>query len=233
MERGLQTVKSRAQPHISLPSRIDSSDGCGYKQPSMSVFRPLLALLVLAACLPLVQCTSSQVSLDYEPHPGQMLPGPPTFGVGPFQNGRGEASNLLGTVRTPLGTPIERVYTSVPVESMVSNAFGHALGARGMLATSNPRHIVSGEVMDLHCQQIVHPHGYARLRVNVTNATTGQIIFSKVYEGQRQSRAYRPGSGNPVPLLTNLTSRALQDAVDRALDDPEFRNRTGSVPGGY
>lgn len=198
----------------------------------MRLFRPLLSSVMIAACLPLLQCTTSQVSLDYEPHPGQMLPGPPLFGVGPFQNGRNEEANLLGTVRTPIGTPIERVYTAVPIETMVSNAFAHALGARGMLAAGSPRFVITGEVMDLYCQQIVHPHGYARIRVSATNSSTGQIVFSKVYEGQRQSAAYRPGSGSPVPLLRNLTSRALQDAVDRALDDPEFRNRTGAVPGG-
>ncbi len=199
----------------------------------MRIIRPFLFLFAVIACLPLTQCTSSQVSLDYEPHPGQILPGPPNFTVGTFVNGRGEDANLLGTVRTPIGTPIERVYTAVPIEQMVSNAFAHALSARGMLATASPRYIIAGEVIDLYCQQVVHPHGYAQIRVTATDSTTGQIVFSKVYKGQRQSAAYRPGSGSPVPLLRNLTSRALQDTVDRSLDDPAFRNRTGSVPAGY
>ena len=79
--------------------------------------------------------------------------------------------------------------------------------------------------MDLYCQQIVHPYGYARLRVNVIRAGSGQIVFSRVYIGERQSTAYRPGTGSPVPLLRELTSRALQDAVDAALDDREMRAR--------
>ena len=32
------------------------------------------------------------------------------------------------------------------------------------------------------------------------------------------------GSGSPVPDLANLASRALQNVVDRALDDREFRH---------
>lgn len=195
----------------------------------MSIRRVLFRFLPLLACLPLVQCTTSQVTLDYEPHPGQMLAGPPQFGVGSFTNGRDEEPTLLGTVRTPVGTPIEVVRTTIPIETIVSNAFAHGLSARGMLSAGTPSFVITGEVMDLYCQQIVHPNGYAQIRVNAMSTSTGQIVFSKVFEGQRQSAAYRPGSGSPVPLLRDLTSRALQDAVDKALDDPEFRNRTGSV----
>lgn len=196
----------------------------------MSIRRALLSLLPVLATLPLLQCTSSQVTLDYEPHPGQMLPGPPVFGVGSFTNGRDEEPTLLGVVRTPVGTPIEYVHTTVPIELIVSNAFGHALGARGMLSDAAPTFVITGEVMDLYCQQLVRPHGYAEIRVNVMNTSSGLIVFSKVFKGERQSAAYRPGSGSPVPLLRDLTSRALQDAVDKAIDDPELRNRTASIP---
>lgn len=181
---------------------------------------PLLAAVLASAC------TSSQISLDYQPRLAQVVPGPPVMTVGQFANRRTDGSYHLGTVRTPLGSPLEYVQTRIPMEDIVRNAFAHACNARGMLTSPNrARYIITGEIMDLYCQQIVHPYGYARIRVNILKPRSGQIIFSRIYAGERQSPAYRPGSGSPVPLLRDLTSRALQDAVDRALDDPEMRGR--------
>jgi hypothetical protein len=153
-----------------------------------------------------------------------MVRGAPQFGVGSFANLRKEGSYFLGTVRMPIGAPVENVETRTPVEGIVANAFAHALDARGMLS-NQPKYVVTGEVLDLYCQQIVHPYGYARLRVNIVRAGSGQVVFSRIYTGERQSTAYRPGTGSPVPLLRELVSRALQDAVDAALDDREMRAR--------
>ena len=183
----------------------------------------------IASVLLLGGCVSSQVSLDYLPRPGQMMRGNPEFAVGQFLNMRREGPFYLGTVRMPLGAPVENVTTRTPIEQIVSNAFAHALDARGMLNTgSGVKYVITGEVLDLYCQQIVHPYGYARLRVNVVRAGSGEVVYSRVYTGERQSTAYRPGSGSPVPLLRELTSRALQDAVDAALDDREMRARIGN-----
>ena len=179
----------------------------------------VLALLLSA-------CTMSQVSLDYQPGLAQVVKGRPVFSVGRFVNARGVESYYLGVVRTPVGTPLEYIRTRMPVEEVVRNAFTHACSTRDML-TTRPKsaYIITGEVLELSCQQLVHPYAYARLRMNVVKASTGEIIFTRTYAGERQAPAYRPGSGSPVPLLRDLASRALQDAVDRALDDPEFRGR--------
>ncbi|MCB1228428.1 MAG: hypothetical protein KDK99_21655 [Verrucomicrobiales bacterium] len=194
--------------------------------------RSLFLLLAAVTALALPSCVSSSVSLDYQPRPGQMMRGNPEFTVGAFHNGRKEPPYYLGTVRTPIGTPVENVQTRTPIEQIVGNAFAHALDARGMLATGGrEKFILTGDVLDLYCQQIVHPYGYARIRVNVIHAASGGLVFSRIYVGERQSAAYMPGSGSPIPLLRELTSRALQDAVDNALDDREMRARLrGSAP---
>ena len=100
--------------------------------------------------------------------------------------------------------------------------------ARKMLsAKSAARYMITGEVLDLQCNLLVRPYGYAKLRVNVIEAGTGRIVHSSIYEGERQSGAYIPGSGTPVPMLGDLASGALQDAVDQALDDPSMRAQLG------
>jgi hypothetical protein len=171
-------------------------------------------------------CTYSQISLDYQPTLAQVVKGRPVLSVGRFLDSRGEDPYFLGVVRTPIGTPLEYIRTRSPVETVVRNAFTHACNARGMLtSTSGATYAVTGEVLELSCQQLVRPYSYARLRMNVVRASTGELVFTRTYAGERQSAAYRPGSGSPVPVLRELASRALQDAVDRAMDDPEFRRR--------
>lgn len=185
-----------------------------------------LASLLLAGCT-----TTSQISLDYASTTGHVQPGAPDFITQAFTDRRDIGAYNLGTVRTQIGTPVEHVQTRVPVADLVTNAFGYALQVRGMYSRqSGARYIVTGEVLDLHCKLLVHPYGYARLRVSVLDAATGRVLHKAVYEGERQSTAYIPGSGSPVPLLGSLTSGALQDAVDKALDDPSMRNRLGSRP---
>ena len=171
-------------------------------------------------------CGTTPVSLDYQPTLGQNIPGPRSIAVGRFADTRGEGPYYLGVVRTPIGTPLERITSRVPVDEVVRNAFTHGLSARGMLSpVGGAPYVMTGEIIELKCDQVVRPAGYARIRVNLARTGTGQIVFSRVYAGERESGPYRPGSGSPVPALRELVSRALQDAVDRALDDRALRQR--------
>ena len=158
-----------------------------------------------------------------------MLRGAPDFAVGEFKDKRGEQPQVLGHVRLPIGPSVDTIQTRLPISDVVRNAFGYALDSRGMLATDvKGRFILTGEIQDLRSQLLVHPYGYARIRVNVVEAASGRVIFTKIYEGERQSTAFRPGGGSPVPILRDLTSRALQEAVDRALDDTSMRQQIGA-----
>lgn len=193
----------------------------------------------LAASL-LISCAStSQVSLDYVSSPGQILPGRPEFSVRDFSDKRGTGATELGTVRTQIGTPVEHIHTRIPGQKIVTNAFAHGLESRGMLCpAAKAQYIITGEVLDLYCQMLVKPFGYARVRVMVLDAASGQVLTSGLYQGERQGPAFIPGSGSPVPTLTDLVSGALQDAVDRALDDPQMRQRVqgrtaAPSPSGY
>lgn len=192
---------------------------------SLSLVVCLLALAgLLASC-----STTSQVSLDYVPaNNGQVQPGAPEYATRPFSDQRSMGEMDLGTVRTQIGTPLEYVQTRIPVSQVVTNAFGYGLQARGMLTRPRvARYIITGDILDLYCQMLVRPYGYARIRVTVLDGATGEIVHSQVYTAERGSNVYVPGSGTPVPLLRDLVSAALQEAVDKALDDPRLRNRVG------
>jgi uncharacterized lipoprotein YajG len=190
------------------------------------IWRAPHSLLILALSIAMLPgCSTTSVSLDYQPKLGQNIPGPRNISVGRFADTRHEGAYYLGEVRTPIGTPLERITSRVPVDEVVRNAFSHGLSSRGMLSGPGAPYVITGEILELQGDQVVRPAGYAKIRVNLVRSSSGQIAFSRIYSGERESGIYRPGSGSPVPVIRELISRALQDTIDRALDDRDLRNR--------
>ncbi len=147
-------------------------------------------------------------------------------GSGRFSDFRRQGDYNLGTVRSPIGTPMETVSTRVPVENIVRNAFSRGLAARGMLAPLNSAsYLVTGEIIDLQIEQYVHPGATARLRVNLVRPVDGRVVYSEIFESVLAGNVYIPGSGSPVPELRELMSRALQTVVDGALDNQGLRRK--------
>ncbi len=182
--------------------------------------------LALLALLGFTSCTHTQVSLDYKPREGSMRMGEPVMAVGNFVNMRREGPFFLGIATTALGTPVEMLEMRVPVEEAVHNAFLHAIVARGMDAQANSaKYFISGEVLQLSCRQVSRPYAMARLRVNLVSAANGRVIFSRIFTAERQDAGYYMAQGNVASVLRELASRALQDAVDHAIDDAELRGR--------
>ncbi|MEZ0386638.1 MAG: hypothetical protein ACAI34_06205 [Verrucomicrobium sp.] len=201
----------------------------------VSAMTLLRSFALAGVALALAACSSTPVSLDYQPGLSQGPPGPRRVAAGRFADLRNENPYYLGTVKTPIGTPLENLMTNVPVAEVVRNAFAHGLSSRKMLVshTSAP-YLITGEILELRCDQVVRPGAYAKIRVNVVKADSGQVVFSRIYNGVREMGAYMPGSGSPVPTLRELMSRALQDVIDRALDDSALRTHLrGSAPSGY
>lgn len=174
----------------------------------------------------MISCTSTTVSLDYQPDLQQGVPGPKTLVVGRFTDERKENEFYLGRVKTPVGTTVENLTTRVPIKQVVRNAFSHGLSARGMLMhTNGATHMLTGEILEFYADQVVRPAAEVRLRVSLVDTRTGEVVYRRTYEAVRSGPPFVPGSGNPVPLLNDLASRVLQDVVDEAIDDPQMRRR--------
>ena len=189
--------------------------------------------LALLSAFTFVQCTSTAVSLDYQPNLTQIVPGPPVVAAGRFANMRGEPETMLGAVRTPIGTPVEHITTNIPVEEVVRNSFAYGLRSRHMLVPQNSAgFILSGEVMNLNVTQVVRPAATCRIRVNLLRTATGQVVFSKIYKAEREDPPYLPGSASAALILRELGSRVLQDVVDHALDDAGLRASLYNGPRG-
>lgn len=182
------------------------------------------------AMLSFTSCRTT-VSLDYHPNTSRNLAGPEVFVVGEFRDLRGMKPKAIGRVdirqvSAIAAVPLERVELNVPVSEAVAHAFGHGLKARTMLATSSrPELKIAGEIRDLHCDFIESPYARAVLLVTVSDARSGRVLHSKEYKAERQSVFFVEGTADPLPILRDLTSRALEDTVDLALNDPEMREK--------
>lgn len=183
----------------------------------------LLWLFLASSC----GFNNSIVSLDYRP-PAHKTSGPRVVGAGRFADLRHQGDYNLGTVHSPIGTTMETLSTHVPVENIVRNGFARGLAARNMLSPLHAApYLVTGEIHQMEVNQYVHPTASIRMRVNLVHAEDGHIVFSRVFEGYRQGDAYLPGTGSPVPAMSELMSRALQDVIDQALDSHGFRSKLG------
>ena len=171
-----------------------------------------------------VSCSTTAVSLDYQPGLSQSVAGPKLVAVGRFSDMRGKDPNTLGSVKTPIGTPLETVTTNVTIEEVVRNSFAYGLKSRHMLVpqTTAP-YVLTGQVLELSAEQVVRPAAYAKVRVDLVRAVSGQVLYSREFKAEREGGAYMPGTGSPVPTLRELASRVLQEVVDRTLDDVNFR----------
>ena len=183
------------------------------------------SLVPLAATL-LSGCFSTEVTLDYVPNPSSQLGGPKVALAGLFTDERHvKAANYIGTTRSRLGDPLEHVYLALPVSETVENAFTEALEARGMKAApGHAKFVFQGTVEDFYCQLLTKPYAFARIRVDLVDASTGRVIFHHAYETERQGAGYLRGYDDPVPMMKDLAARTLQDVVDRAIDSPEVRS---------
>ena len=174
-------------------------------------------------------CQQTTVSLDHLPNPARVMRGPSAFAVGAFVDQRGVDPSLIGVIGVPgisslVNAPMEKMMLDVTVSESVQKAFVRGLDARKMSAMgSQPRLVLAGEVLDLRCEFIKNPFAKVVLRVNLVDAGSGRVLHSKVHTAKRQSLFYVEYSGDPMPVMRDLTSRALQDAVDMGIDDPEMR----------
>jgi hypothetical protein len=188
-----------------------------------------LALLSLAA-LCLASCTTV-VTLDYRERGGVSDDAPAAIAVDSFLDQRGLKPHYLGTVGV-IGVeklapvPMEHVVLSTPIAQAVEQTFEQALANRGHLTARNAQYRISGEVIDLHCELIRSPYASAHLRIRVSDAS-GRTVYQTDSKAKRQSVFFLRGTRDPVPAMREVTSRALQDAVDQVLDSAPFRAAVG------
>ena len=140
----------------------------------------LYAVLLLTA---LTACSTTQTTLNYQPaQPPATAMGSALFGIGQFEDQRGTDPHWLGAVRGGFGQPLRTIELDTSASDVVANAYRQALAARGLLASSAPRYVVSGRIVHLDCSQFVRREAHADIDLVVTDTRTGQTVFEQLFQ---------------------------------------------------
>ena len=147
--------------------------------------------------------------------------------IGGFKDSRGLPNNYLGSIRGSGAVPHQKVETDVMVSDIVAKTFGHGLRTRELVATSGAASwTLSGDVKEFSCDQVELAGCSVDLVVKLTKAGGTHPAFTKSFTAEKTAR---PSGGNAAKGLQRLAAETLQQAVDKALDDPEFRQVISGV----
>ncbi len=140
--------------------------------------------------------------------------------VGDFKDARGLPPNFLGQIKSAdPAAEKQKIETSQPVADIVGLSFQSGLKVRDMQADQKEAAwTVSGEIQEFSCNQIVRAGASVDIRVRLFKAGGTAPLFNKSFTSEKTSAAVR---GNEA--IKSLAAAALEEVVNRALDDPELR----------
>ena len=172
-------------------------------------------------------CSTTGVALKYAPPQNVVAVAAGTEGVsvGTFEDKRGEPATYLGAIRGGFGNPLKTLESSTPVATVVATAFADGLRTRGIL-TSGAKYEISGTIKVLECIQMVRRDATVEIDVKLVANDTKKEVFTKTVKANTLDGSIfnlATGVFASVEDLRAVTEKTLREAVDRALDDPEFR----------
>ena len=182
---------------------------------------------LLLALTPLIFCTSCAIDSNSKREEKRELAARQSVEIGGFRDSRGLPNNYLGSIRGTGGAPNQKVETDVVVSDIVAKTFGHGLHSRDLVPQSgHAAWTLTGEVKEFACDQVELAGCSVDLVVKLTKAGSSHPAFNKSFTAEKTER---PSSGNAARGLQRLAAETLQQAVDKALDDPEFRQVISGV----
>ncbi|MCP4847532.1 MAG: hypothetical protein GY899_06255 [Verrucomicrobiaceae bacterium] len=170
-------------------------------------------------------CRSYHVSLTYTP-PERGIQGKsdtPKLRVGRINDARDIKGTEIGAIRNEFGVPIKTLHAKRPIAQIAHNAFAYALKARNMSTVKNPKYTLSADIIELWCHQYTTQDAGCRARINIYNTSTKNLIFSKEYSAKHSRQTLKITYWSSVEEVATVVSHTLQEIVDNALDDPDFR----------
>lgn len=176
---------------------------------------------ILAAVLS--SCQTYQVPITYAA-PTSVIPGPRQVDLGRFIDARDGTGIVLGSIKNEVGVPIKKLTTRKPVAELVHNSVGYGLKVRGMLVDKGKgRYLIGGTITEFYAHQLASQESGCTIRFQVFRRGKSKPIFSKSYRSQRNRRTAKVSYFGNVDELADVSSAALQDVIDQALDDPALR----------
>lgn len=186
-------------------------------------------LLVVSAC------GATQAPISYAPTVTiqPLVPARPVLHVVPNvtnqrSTGR-EDPTWIGTIRGGYGNPVKALHSKEPVDQVVGHAFEAGLAVRGLNApiAGNAPYTLAITIHQFDANQYVRREATADFSVVVTERRTGREVWrnrEKVYIVDGSILSLATGVFASVDDLERVAKRAMNEAVDKLLDNPALRS---------
>ena len=170
-------------------------------------------------------CQTHNVSLTYNPASiGQRInKGSPAIKIGSINDVRKLRGAEIGKIRNEFGIPIKSINAKRPISEITKTAFAHALQSRNLLDKDNAKYILNADILEFQCSQYSTQNAECRIRVHVYNTKSGRLVFSQYFYATRTKVSPNVTYWSKVDEIAGVASEALQEAIDRAVDDPGLR----------
>jgi len=144
-----------------------------------------------------------------------------------FVDDRGEPPRWLGAIRGGFGNPLKVIETDEPVAAVVQTAFTEGVRARGAAGSATAKRFeIRGTIKKLDCSQYVRREAHGIIEVAIVDLATGRERFRQTYSADQVDGslvAVDTGIFASPQDLKSVLEQVLNQIVDKALDDPQFR----------
>jgi hypothetical protein len=144
-----------------------------------------------------------------------------------FIDDRGEPPRWLGAIRGGFGNPLKVIETDEPVAVVVQTAFTEGVRARGAAGSAAAKRFeIRGTIKKLDCSQYVRREAHGIIEVAIIDTATGRERFRRSYSADQVDGsliALDTGIFASTQDLKRVLEQVLNEIVDKALDDPQFR----------
>ena len=189
----------------------------------------LSCLISLSALGLLIVGCSNSVTMSYENNDTNVSSAPlgqPIVTVANVNDARGVSSTWVGAIRSSYGFPIKVLESSRPVSDLVKVAFVDGLQFRRFTALTKPALTLEITINKLDCSQLIRREAHVHLIVNVMSLPIRRLVKSfpvtvDISSGSILTLDF--GFFASAEDLMKVMNKALHNAVDRFLDNPEFR----------
>ena len=182
-------------------------------------------LMIVGALILLSSCQTYKVSLTYNPPSfnDRVLKGEPTIKIDKINDVRKLRGAELGAIKNEFGISIKSISAKQPISEITRTAFSHALKSRNLLAEKDAKYVLQADVLQFECSQYSTQNAECRIRVHLYQAKTGRLIYSQYYYSTKTKVSANVSYWSNVDEIAQVASEALQDVVDRAVDDQRLR----------
>ena len=170
-------------------------------------------------------CQTYNVSLTYSPASiGQRIQkGSPVIKIGSINDVRKLRGAEIGKIRNEFGLAIKSISAKRPIAEITKTAFAHALQSRDMLNEDSAKYVLNADILEFQCNQYSTQNAECRIRVHVYNIKSGRLVFSQYFYATRTKVSPNVTYWSKVDEIAAVASEALQETIDRAVDDPSLR----------